>query len=267
MRVSDLERKVLERTAELADRTVQLEERTKQLEGFSYSVSHDLRAPLRAISGFAHILLQRHSDKLDDKGKHCLDNIVEASAHMSHLIDDLLTYSRLGREAVQLKPIELAKIFQSVERSVASGLAPGCLTIAPDLPAVVGDRTLLSQIFANLVDNALKYSKVGCAPEVTVTWQADDDAVNISVADKGIGIDSKQFEKIFEVFQRLHGQDQYPGTGIGLSVVRRACELQDGSVSVESAVGVGSTFHVRLPRPQPLDPSQRQTGDAPDASV
>jgi len=244
----DLELKVQERTAELAHRTAQLEERTHQLEAFSYSVSHDLRAPLRAISGFAHILSQRYSASLDDQGKHFLENIVEASSHMSRLIDDMLNYSRLGRAAIVLKPTDLQEVFATIERNLPASTIGSTLKIAKDLPKVMGDRTLLSQIFTNLVDNALKYCEIDTPPVVEVTWAEDNDDLLIRVADQGIGIESQFFEKIFEVFQRLHAQDSYAGTGIGLSVVRKACELQDGSVSVESALGVGSTFTVRLKR-------------------
>jgi light-regulated signal transduction histidine kinase (bacteriophytochrome) len=247
MLVSDLESKVQARTAELAERTAQLEQRTHQLEAFSYSVSHDLRAPLRAISGFAHILSQRHGGSLDEKGRHCLNNILEASSHMARLIDDMLNYSRLGRAAIVLKPTDLQQILSVIERNL-HGVAPGTVEIASDLPLVLGDATLLSQIFTNLIDNGLKYRKSEVPPTVKVSWAEEGDMVNVQVTDNGIGIDKKYFEKVFEVFQRLHSQDQFPGTGIGLSVVRKACELQDATVSLESALGVGSTFSVHLKR-------------------
>jgi light-regulated signal transduction histidine kinase (bacteriophytochrome) len=264
MIVDNLEAKVQERTAELALKTTQLEERTHQLEAFSYSVSHDLRAPLRAISGFAHILSQRYAVSLDEKGQHFLENIIEASSHMSQLIDDMLSYSRLGRAAIAHKTTELRDIFDVIVRNVRDKVAEqnAALTIATDLPAVTGDRTLLSQIFTNLIDNALKYRRAKVPALVDVSWITDCDFVIVSVSDNGIGIEERSFEKIFDVFQRLHSQDEYPGTGIGLSVVRKACELQDGSVSVESTVGVGSTFHVRLK----LAPKNSETQASPTQS-
>jgi light-regulated signal transduction histidine kinase (bacteriophytochrome) len=255
MLVSDLESKVQARTAELAERTAQLEQRTHQLEAFSYSVSHDLRAPLRAISGFAHILSQRHAASLDEKGKHCIDNILEASSHMARLIDDMLNYSRLGRAAIVLKPTDLHQMLLFIKRNL-DGVPSGTVDIPDDIPAVMGDATLLSQIFTNLIDNGLKYRKSDVPPTVTISWTENDDCVTVHVTDNGIGIDRKHFDKIFEVFQRLHGQDQFPGTGIGLSVVRKACELQDATVSLESTLGVGTTFSVHLKRVYPTTAAQ-----------
>ncbi|MGA2552569.1 MAG: ATP-binding protein [Burkholderiaceae bacterium] len=245
-----LEAKVLERTVELAQRTAELEERSRQLESFSYSVSHDLRAPLRAISGFAQILSQRHRTGLDAEGKHFLDNIVEASSHMGRLIEDLLSYSRLGRTAFTLKPIDLSEVLGIVLLNLESrALEQGVrLEVAEDLPRVMGDSTLLFQIFANLLDNAITYRRPHVPSVVTLSWKREGDNVVLSVSDNGIGIDAAQFEKIFEVFQRLHTQERYPGTGIGLAVVTRAAQLQHGAVRVESTLGTGSTFHVTLQR-------------------
>ncbi len=249
----ELEARVRDRTRELALRSEQLENRTRDLESFSYSVSHDLRAPLRAISGFAQILSRRHRERLNEQGRHYLDNIVEASAHMGRLIDDLLSYSRLGRRAVVLKPTRLADVFAEVERSLAPRAADlgATLRIADDLPEVQGDWTLLSQIFTNLLDNALTYGKIGVPVTAAVTWKSGTDAVIVSVSDNGIGIEAGHFEKIFNVFQRLHSQDEYPGTGIGLAVVKKSVDMQNGRVWVDSAVGAGTIFHVQLPKPRP----------------
>lgn len=230
-----------------------VQERTRELESFSYSVSHDLRAPLRAISGFAQILARRHRESLSADGRHFLDNIVEASAHMGRLIDDLLSYSRLGRKAVVLKPTKLADVLAAVARNVTPRVSEygATLHIVDDLPAVQGDWTLLSQIFTNLVDNALTYRKPGVPVTVSVTWKGVNDDVVVSVSDNGIGIEAEYFEKIFNVFQRLHSQDEYPGTGIGLAVVKKAADLQNGRVWVDSAVGAGTVFHVQLAKAQP----------------
>jgi len=245
-----LEAKVHERTTELAHRTAQLEQRTHQLEAFSYSVSHDLRAPLRAINGFAKILSSRYRAGLDERGNHFLDNILEASEHMSRLIEDMLSYSRLGRSAVALQSVSLQDVLRIAERDLQTHATTLGVTIniADDLPDVMADRTLLSQIFTNLLDNALTYRRLNVPSIVTVSWVADGEDAVISVGDNGIGIDRRHFDKIFEVFQRLHGQEDYPGTGIGLAVVRKAAEMLGGSVSVRSTTGVGSTFVVRLIR-------------------
>ncbi len=261
---ASLENRVIERTEQLKQRTLELEQRSRQLEersaqlektnqqleSFSYSVSHDLRAPLRAVSGFAQILARRHRDSLNEEGRHFLDNIVQAGAHMGQLIDDLLSYSRLGRKAVNLKPIPLAQVMDSIRLTLQPRVAEtgATLSIPQDLPGVSGDGTLLRQIFTNLVDNALTYRKPGVPAQISVQWRRDDDGqIVVSVTDNGIGIAAEHHSGIFNVFQRLHSQDDYPGTGIGLAVVQRAAEMQGGRVWVESTPGAGSTFHVQLP--------------------
>lgn len=245
-----LETRVTERTLQLEERSAQLEKTNQQLESFSYSVSHDLRAPLRAISGFSQILARRHRDELSEEGRHFLDNIVEASAHMGQLIDDLLSYSRLGRKAIVLKPVALGQVLHNIGTTLQSRIVEtgASLYIPDDLPAVTGDHTLLTQIFTNLIDNALTYRKTGVPAEVSVQWRdASNGQVIISIADNGIGIAPEHFEKIFSVFQRLHSTDEYPGTGIGLAVVQKSVGMQDGKVWLESTPGSGTTFHVQMP--------------------
>lgn len=245
-----LETRVTERTQQLEERSAQLEKTNQQLESFSYSVSHDLRAPLRAISGFSQILARRHRDELSEEGRHFLDNIVEASAHMGQLIDDLLAYSRLGRKAVALKPVALGQVLHNIGTTLQARIVEtgASLYIPDDLPAVTGDYTLLTQIFTNLIDNALTYCKPGVPAQVSVQWRdTGSGQVIIGVADNGIGIAPEHFEKIFSVFQRLHSQDEYPGTGIGLAVVQKSVNMQDGRVWLESTPGSGTIFHVQLP--------------------
>jgi signal transduction histidine kinase len=245
-RTSELE----QRSSQLEERSAQLEKSNQQLESFSYSVSHDLRAPLRAISGFSQILARRHRNELSEEGRHFLDNIVEASAHMGRLIDDLLSYSRLGRKAIVLKPVATGQILHNISNTLQSRIveSKASLLIPDDLPAVTGDQTLLTQIFTNLIDNALTYRKPDIPAQVSVKWRnAGDGQVVISVSDNGIGIAAEHFEKIFSVFQRLHSQDEYPGTGIGLAVVQKSVDMQDGKVWLESTPGSGTTFHVQLP--------------------
>jgi len=239
----ELEERVASRTAELADAN-------QRLQSFSYSVSHDLRTPLRSISGFAQILARRHRDALNTEGQRYMDNIVRASALMARLIEDLLNYSRLGRQTVNLKDAALDEVIADVMQQLQARMAElGAVVHIPEsCPAVRGDPTLLTQIVLNLLDNALTYSKPGQSPKVELTCHADTSSgkVTLSVSDQGIGISSDQFENIFGVFQRLHSQDEYPGTGIGLATVKQATTMLGGEVWVESEVGVGSTFHVRL---------------------
>ena len=232
------------------ERTAQLQAANKELESFSYSVSHDLRAPLRAISGFSEIIARRHRANLNEEGQHYMDNIVQASERMGHLIDDLLTYARLGRTGVRREPVSLASLVNEISRNMQSHLAEihGTLNITENLPTVTGDQTLLSQVFTNLLENAFIYHKPDVPPQVSLTYYNEDKHVVVKVSDNGIGIPLEYQEKIFNMFQRLHSEEEYPGTGIGLATVRKSVELLGGSVWVESKVGEGSTFFVRLPK-------------------
>lgn len=242
----ELEQRVIERTAKL-------EVANKELESFSYSVSHDLRAPLRAISGFAEIIARRHRASLNPEGQHYFDNIVQASERMSLLIDDLLQYSRLGRQALHLKPIALNDILIPLAKDLAQRLdtVGGTLAIAPNLPRVLADKTLLSQIFTNLLDNAVTYRQADRPLQIAITAQVQDQSAVICVSDNGIGIPAEHHQKIFNIFQRLHSDDEYPGTGIGLATVRKSVEMLGGRVWVESEPGMGSRFFIQLPLEQP----------------
>ena len=173
---------------------------------------------------------------------------------MGHLIDDLLTYARLGRQAVRRESVPLADQFLALERDLhARLLASGStLALAADLPAVLGDPTLLDQVFGNLLENALTYRRPDQPAHIQVDWQpagppAASSAVVIRVRDDGIGIPAEYYEKIFNIFQRLHSEDEYPGTGIGLATVKKAAEMLGGRVWVESTPGTGSTFFIQLP--------------------
>jgi light-regulated signal transduction histidine kinase (bacteriophytochrome) len=236
----------------LEDTTDKLKEANKELESFAYAVSHDLKAPLRAINGFAQIISRRHRADLNEEAQHYFDNIVEAGAQMDALIDDLLRYSRLGRTAVRIRPVPLGDIFHQLARDLAGRVADtGAqlnLPVADDLPVVMGDPTLLIQIFSNLLNNALIYYRPGTQPQVKVSWQVEHDRVTVSVADNGVGIAPEYHDKVFDVFQRLHSHAEYPGTGIGLAIVKKVTDILGGEVGVESAVGEGSSFSVTLLR-------------------
>ncbi len=232
------------------ERTAQLESANKELESFSYSVSHDLRAPLRAISGFSEIIARRHRPNLNEEGQHYVDNIVQASERMGHLIDDLLTYARLGRTGVRHEPVSLASLLDEINRNMQSYITElhGTLSVPKNLPSVTGDQTLLLQVFTNLLENAFKYHNPDIPPQVTISYDTEDKFVVIEVTDNGIGIPPEYQEKIFNMFQRLHSEEEYPGTGIGLATVRKSVGLLGGSVWVESEPGTGSVFFIRLPK-------------------
>jgi light-regulated signal transduction histidine kinase (bacteriophytochrome) len=255
------------REAELELRTQQLEAANQELEAFAYSVSHDLRAPLRAISGFAEILARRHRASLDDQARHYLDNIVRASANMGMLIDDLLRVSRLGRSAVRLRDVDVATLVEQTLQHLSPQVREtgASITVAADLPTVHGDPTLLGQVFTNLLDNALTYRRPDVATQIDLSWGSSAEAWTFAVADNGIGIAADQFEKIFRPFQRLHSYDEYPGTGIGLALVNKAVQMLGGRTWVESTPGEGSTFRFTLPKAPARGgadvPSQTREGD------
>ncbi|RMG89265.1 MAG: PAS domain S-box protein, partial [Candidatus Dadabacteria bacterium] len=239
----------------VAERTAALEAANRELEAFAYSVSHDLRAPLRAIQGFAEIIADRHRDALDEEGRRYFDYIIEASHNMARLIDDLLAYSRLGRSAVERKPVDLGAVLERVLQTLAPRIAAegAVVRLEGEFPQVLADAGLLERALVNLVDNALTYHEPGVPARVEVFCEPQGDEVRIAVRDHGIGIDPRFHEKIFDMFQRLHQTDAYPGTGIGLALVKKAARLLGGTCGVESEPGKGSTFWITVPRNGGLD--------------
>lgn len=266
--LEEVQRHAAEMERRVAERTAQLQTANADLEAFSYSVSHDLRAPLRAVSGFAQILADRHRPSLNPEGQRYMDNIVQAAERMDRLINDLLAYSRLGRRSVMRQPVSLREVVGQIAGDLAGRAAEigATLEIADDLPVVRGDATLLRQIFTNLLDNAFTYRRTAVPLRVAITWSPQtsevcgDSATSseqapegfsrhviVRVSDNGIGIPTENHEKIFNVFQRLHSDDAYPGSGIGLAIVKKSVELLEGRIWVESRPGAGSTFGVQLP--------------------
>jgi signal transduction histidine kinase/DNA-binding response OmpR family regulator len=247
---AELEQRVAERTAELREINV-------ELESFSYSVSHDLRTPLRSIQGFAQILLEEYDDRLEDIGRGYLQRIVAAARRMDSLTEGLLTYSRLSRTAVELIPISLEEVVEEaltqLEADIRSQEAR--VTVERPLPHVMGHYVTLAQAVTNLLANGLKFVAPGVRPQVQVWAEERDDRVCLRLRDNGIGIAPEYQERIFRIFERLHGPDTYAGTGIGLSIVRKGVERMGGQVGVESAPDQGSTFWVELRKPPRLDPA------------
>jgi light-regulated signal transduction histidine kinase (bacteriophytochrome) len=245
-----VEEVVARANAQLALRAMhrQLTVANRELEAFSYSVSHDLRAPLRAISSFAQILRKDYRGSLDEEGQRYLDTIIATSARMGTLIEDLLVYARTSRAASAAVPVPLAPLIQQLNTVFAERIAStgARLGIAEPLATPLGDPTLVGQILNNLVDNALTYRSRQDSPQITIAAQRVGQDVLLRVTDNGIGIEPEYHEKIFQVFQRLHSTDEYPGTGLGLAIVAKAARAMDGDVSVESVPGRGSTFTIRL---------------------
>jgi PAS domain S-box-containing protein len=241
----------------VAARTVQLREAIDELDTFAYSVSHDLRAPLRAMRGFSQVLLEDFSGRsLDYDGQSYVNRISEAALRMDLLIQDLLHYSRLSRSQIRLEPVDLRAIAQSVltslEREIETRGAQ--VTIEEPLPDLLGDRILLVQVLTNLLSNALKFVAPGVRPVIRIRAERRDGTVRVWVIDNGIGVAAEHQERIFKIFERLNSATDYPGTGIGLALVRKAADRMGGSVGVESEPGRGSRFYIELSaadRPHP----------------
>ncbi len=259
-RKADQEIRRLNETLEqrVAARTVQLREAIEELDTFAYSVSHDLRAPLRAMRGFSQVLLEDFSGRsLDYDGQSYVNRISEAALRMDLLIQDLLHYSRLSRSQIRLEPVDLRTITQSVldalEREIETRGAR--VTVEEPLPDLLGDRILLVQILTNLLSNAIKFVAPGVLPVVRIRAERRGDNVRLWVIDNGIGIAPEHQERIFKIFERLNSAADYPGTGIGLALVRKAADRMGGAVGVESELGRGSRFWVELSaadRPRPV---------------
>ena len=230
-------------------RTNELNIANKEMESFVYSISHDLRAPLRSITGFSEIISRRYKDNLNEEGREYLGYILEASKNMANLIEDLLKFSRLGKNRIKKDSINLNEIIKIVLQNLDKDINENKAKVffSEELPVVNGEKTLLSQILTNLIHNAIIYHKTGMMPEIDLMVEVSEQNYIIKVKDNGQGIPKEHHEKIFDIFQRLHSQDEYPGTGIGLSIVKKAVNILGGSISLESEVGIGSTFIITLP--------------------
>lgn len=247
------ERQIRDLNRQLEGKIEQVSDVNRELEAFSYSVSHDLRAPLRHIGGFADKLGRHLGEGVDDKSRHYLDVITGSSKRMSALIDDLLVYSRLGRSALRLQMVDM----QSMVNDTRALLDANAREDNPGhqiewqvhgLPVVVGDENMLRQVWLNLLGNAVKYSAGAEPARITVGHELDaDGSHHFQVVDNGAGFDMKYGDKLFGVFQRLHAPSEFPGTGIGLASVRRVLIRHGGRIWAESEPGKGATFHFTLP--------------------
>jgi signal transduction histidine kinase len=219
-----------------------------ELETFAYSVSHDLRAPLRLIQGFSQALLEDYSTRLDEIGRDYARRIAEAGRRLDRLILDLLDYSRVSRTELRLQPVSLAAVVGSVLSHMEADFRErkADVRLEGDFPEVLAELTILSQIVTNLLTNAIKFVASDVTPRVQIWTEERAPWVRLCVRDNGIGIAPQDQERIFAVFQRLHAFHSYPGTGIGLAIVRKAVKRMGGHVGVESALGGGSRFWVEL---------------------
>ncbi|MHB8742383.1 MAG: sensor histidine kinase [Sulfuricaulis sp.] len=238
----DLQRRVLERTA-------QLEETNEALEIFTHSVSHDLRAPLRGIQGFTQALQQDYAGQLDARGQEYTRRIITAAARMDKMIQDLFNFSRLSSADLTRKPVMLSTVVaEALEQLQTERQQRGAeITVSGELPAVLGHHATLVQIVSNLLSNAIKFVAAGVTPRARVWCETRAPGVRLWVEDNGIGIAAEQQALIFRMFERLHGEETFSGSGIGLAIVCKGMERLGGCAGVESDPGAGSRFWVELP--------------------
>lgn len=235
--------------SELNQRVLALTEINKELEAFNYSISHDLRAPLRSMQGFAAALLEECSQKLTQEGKDYAQRIVNSAAYMDRLLHDLLEYSRLTQSEVELFPVNpetaLDRVVASVGQEIRDKKAE--VEVQKPLACVMAHPPTLLHIFTNLIDNAMKFAKPATTPRIRIWTEERNGTVRLWVEDNGIGIAPAHQQQIFGLFQRLHTREKYSGTGVGLAIVRKAAERMGGRVGVESQIGEGSRFWLELP--------------------
>lgn len=228
--------------------TAQLELANKELESFSYSVSHDLRIPLRAVSGYASMLEEDYANVLDDEGRRLLNVIRTNGKQMGILIDDLLAFSKLGRQTISETEIDMHVLAENVLNEVRdrTPMHPAIVLI-DEVPQAWGDRALLRQVWSNLISNALKYSSKNPQAKVHISGVDNETESTYSISDNGVGFDMAYYDKLFGVFERLHTADEFPGTGVGLAIVQRVITRHGGRIWAESEIGKGATFFFTLP--------------------
>ncbi len=252
---NSLESRVADRTAELEERTRELEARTAELQKsnadltqFAYVASHDLQEPLRMVGSYMGLLARRYGSELDDDARKYIQFAIDGAQRMHALIQDLLLYSRAGTQPLQKRPFPSQAAVENAVHNLSIAIRESSAKVSfADLPPVCGDELKLTQVFQNLIGNAIKFSKPGVSPEIKISAKRAGAAWEFAVADNGIGFDPKYCDRIFEVFQRLHGVGRYPGNGIGLSICRRIVEHHGGQLRAESTPGAGSIFFFTLP--------------------
>lgn len=235
----------------IAERTAQLEAKTRELETFTYSVSHDLKAPLRGIDGYSRLLMEDYSDRVDEEGRSFLHNIQRAATQMNQLIEDLLAFSRLERRDLRRAPVDLHALAHTLVAEYAREIEEHDVAVTVDLPPetiVLADVHGLAMALRNLLDNALKFTAKTKNPRIEIGGRDEKLMYNIWVRDNGIGFDMRYHDRIFDIFHRLHRAEDYAGTGVGLAIVQKAMQRMGGRTWAESAPERGATFYLELPR-------------------
>jgi hypothetical protein len=235
----------------LDEQARELERSNRDLEQFAYVASHDLQEPLRKVSSFCQLLQRRYAGKLDDRADQYIAFAVDGASRMQRLINDLLTFSRVGRTTENFVALDLGETAAAAAAQLepAREESDGEIDIG-ELPVVAGDPALLQALLVNLLGNGLKFHRAGVAPVVRVASRRDGDSFEITISDNGIGIESEYSGKVFVIFQRLHGRDVYPGTGIGLALAKKIVEFHGGRIDLADTPGPGTTVRFTLPVPR-----------------
>ncbi len=237
----------------LKAQTVMLKDMNSQLDAFASSVSHDLKSPLRLINSFSQLLKQRYIDQLDDQGKEYINTIVRSSQKMYVLINDLLYLSKTSTQHIELKEIDLSIFIPTLIEEILANYPDVKTEVkAHDLPTIQGDKTLIYQLYYNLIDNALKYSSHNDIAKLQIGAEVKEGKTFVYIKDNGVGFDMQYVDKIFDIFVRLHKESEFKGTGVGLASVKRIVNRHSGEIFVESELGQGTTFYIYLPNQSPL---------------
>jgi len=237
----------------LAEQNQELRARAEEMEAFAHSASHDLQTPLRTFEGYARWLLEDYGEVLDAQGRELCDEIIEDALHMKTLLDELLEYSRIGRLEIEPAPVPVQRVVERTIHDLQEEIAAtgAHLHLPETLPAVLYSEVCLTQVFSHLVSNALKFID-GKPPVIIIGCEDYPECYRLTVSDNGIGIAPEHHRRIFELFKRLHTREAYPGTGAGLTLVKRIVETHGGQVGVESKLGEGATFFFTIPKTPPL---------------
>jgi light-regulated signal transduction histidine kinase (bacteriophytochrome) len=229
------------------ERTLELTEANKALEAFSYSVSHDLRAPVRAVMSFTKIIQKDYSDKMEPELKELFDYIENGSTRMMAIITDLLKLAKYGKEKLKFEPVNMGQLVKNIWLNITRTHPHQAIMELAELPVVQADMSMMEQVIINLISNAIKYSSKKEKPVVTIWYEQAEENLTFYFQDNGAGFDMKNHDRLFGAFQRLHSANEFEGTGVGLTLVKSIIEKHEGTVGAEAKVGEGATFCFTLP--------------------
>jgi light-regulated signal transduction histidine kinase (bacteriophytochrome) len=246
--VDDRTKEILTKNEEIAMQNDQLQELNMELQAFSYSVSHDLRSPLRSVIGYSKVLEEDFKEKLNEEGKRVLSVIQKNALRMNNLIGDLLEFSKLGRKELRKSEIDIEKLLRNILGEISNSIQHKTEFRLNSLPSICADSNLLSQVWINLISNAIKYSAKKKTPIVEIGSHVEGSEIVFYVKDNGAGFDMNYVDKLFGVFQRLHKVEEFEGTGVGLALVKRIVVKHGGRVWAEAKVDEGATFYFSLPK-------------------